>query len=207
MPGAGAADLSAVFCNAATVYAVKKPDLAIRMKSASLLQGAGQKSGPDMEQGARQTFGGGMMVRTRQQARFYLQAKVSLQALLMIFMVLALAGQAQAGSIRLAGSEWQPASAPSKGVRPFVQFGSSGRVSGSDGCNRLMGTYVQKGSKLRISRLAGTRRMCAAGIMRRARAFTRALSAARRYQASHLRLTLKSASGKTLMQLRRRDFD
>ncbi|RZL65228.1 MAG: META domain-containing protein [Variovorax sp.] len=44
---------------------------------------------------------------------------------------------------------------------PQVQFDSSGRVSGSGGCNRVSGSFTRSGSELRIGQLAATRMACA----------------------------------------------
>ena len=45
---------------------------------------------------------------------------------------------------------------------PQVAFErSSGRVSGSGGCNRMSGTFARSGSNLRISQLGSTRMACA----------------------------------------------
>ncbi|MBN8755063.1 MULTISPECIES: META domain-containing protein [Variovorax] len=49
--------------------------------------------------------------------------------------------------------------APNSGAQ--VQFDrSSGRVSGSGGCNRLSGTYTRAGISLKIGQLASTRMAC-----------------------------------------------
>src|SRR5690242_13082597 len=45
--------------------------------------------------------------------------------------------------------------------RPHLVFGADGRVSGSDGCNRLTGPYSVNGSNgLAFGPLAGTRMAC-----------------------------------------------
>jgi heat shock protein HslJ len=42
-----------------------------------------------------------------------------------------------------------------------LQLLDGGRVAGSDGCNRLLGSYVLDGEKLSFGSLAGTRMACA----------------------------------------------
>jgi copper homeostasis protein (lipoprotein) len=63
------------------------------------------------------------------------------------------------------------------------------RVSGSDGCNRLMGSFELDGDKLRLSRLAGTMMACADGAAQE-RAFLDALGKVDAWQVrgSHLEL-------------------
>lgn len=43
---------------------------------------------------------------------------------------------------------------------PSIQFGSDLRVSGSDGCNRLMGQYAIKGEHLTLGQLGSTQMLC-----------------------------------------------
>ncbi len=54
-------------------------------------------------------------------------------------------------------------------------FGADGRVTGSDGCNRLSGGYAIEGDRLKFDRLAGTRMACL-GLKGRDDAFNRALA-------------------------------
>lgn len=58
---------------------------------------------------------------------------------------------------------------------PHLVFDAEGRVSGSDGCNRLMGTYILADDKLTLGELAGTKMGCADG-MEQAQAFNEALA-------------------------------
>ena len=43
---------------------------------------------------------------------------------------------------------------------PSLDFASDGRVTGTDGCNRLMGQWAQDGTLVTISNLASTRMFC-----------------------------------------------
>ena len=49
---------------------------------------------------------------------------------------------------------------PSTTNIPSLQFSNDGRVSGADGCNRLMGAYSAGRDTLNLSQLAGTRMAC-----------------------------------------------
>ncbi len=55
------------------------------------------------------------------------------------------------------------------------------RVSGTDGCNRLMGVYTLDGEKVSFGPLAGTKMACPPPIMDLASAFTTALTATTRW--------------------------
>ncbi len=56
------------------------------------------------------------------------------------------------------------------------------RVSGSGGCNRLMGSFETSGSELRFPEIATTRMACPEPAMLREQAFLRALEATAGYQ-------------------------
>ena len=44
--------------------------------------------------------------------------------------------------------------------QPSLEFGSNGRVTGTDGCNRLMGNWTQDGASVTIGELASTMMFC-----------------------------------------------
>ncbi len=78
----------------------------------------------------------------------------------------------------------------------------SGRLSGSDGCNRFAGSYSATGSAFQVSpQLVSTRMACPEGVESEAQAFIAALSAARRYRIDGALLQLLSADGATLVTL------
>ena len=87
---------------------------------------------------------------------------------------------------------------------PQVAFDrSSGRVSGSGGCNRLSGAFTRSGSALRIGQLASTRMACVdparSGIEAQ---FLQALQAAAAYRlAGPDQLVLLDEGGRTLALL------
>jgi len=68
------------------------------------------------------------------------------------------------------------------------------RVAGSDGCNRLVGSYVLEGDRITFSQLASTLMACPAG-EETARRFTAALAAAQRWRVLGRQLELSDADG------------
>lgn len=84
-------------------------------------------------------------------------------------------------SADLAGTNWLLSSLngelPISGTTMFLQFGTDGTVSGSDGCNQLNTTYTQDGSSLTFGQPgASTMMACEKPVMEQATAFTTALS-------------------------------
>ncbi|MCJ7451227.1 MAG: META domain-containing protein [Steroidobacteraceae bacterium] len=87
------------------------------------------------------------------------------------------------------------------GATVTLQF-ASGRLSGSDGCNRFAGGYSTTGSAFEASpQLATTAMACPEGVETEARAFIAALAAAKGYQIDGARLLLLSSDGTTLVSL------
>ncbi len=87
------------------------------------------------------------------------------------------------------------------GSTATLQF-ASGRLSGSDGCNRLAGSYSATGSAFEVlPPLASTQMACPEPVATEARAFTAALEAARGYRIDGALLQLMSADGTTLLTL------
>lgn len=76
--------------------------------------------------------------------------------------------------------------------RPDLLLGAERRVSGTDGCNRVTGTFVLTGDALSFGQLASTQMACldAGGFER---AYREALAAARRWRISEGRLELLGA--------------
>lgn len=48
-------------------------------------------------------------------------------------------------------------------AEPHIIFNAENRVSGSDGCNRMMGSYLLDGNNLSLDKMAGTKMACAEG--------------------------------------------
>lgn len=80
---------------------------------------------------------------------------------------------------------------------------SSGRVSGSGGCNRISGTFTRTGSALRIGQLASTRMACVDPARSDTEAqFVQALQTTASYRlAGPGRMNLLDASGRTVIVL------
>jgi len=92
--------------------------------------------------------------------------------------------------------------APGNGAQ--VQFDrSSGRVSGSGGCNRISGSFTRTGVALRIGQMASTRMACADPVRGANEAqFISALQTTATYRlAGPGRLALLDASGRTVATL------
>ena len=80
---------------------------------------------------------------------------------------------------------------------PYLLFnpeGAQGRISGSDGCNSLIGSYTLQGDRIGFSQLGSTMMLCPKGDAQ-ARALAQALSGAT--SVSHSGDTLDLWSGKT----------
>jgi copper homeostasis protein (lipoprotein) len=98
----------------------------------------------------------------------------------------------------LAGTYWRLTELPDEegftvdpGLRAhLVLDGEEGRVSGSSGCNRLVGTFVLNGDALSFGPLAGTRMACPPPAMALERKFHAALASVARYSIDGEALTL-----------------
>lgn len=106
------------------------------------------------------------------------------------------------------GSAWRLAQLGDEPIAPGsdaqVQFDrSSGRVSGSGGCNRISGTYTRVGSTLKIGQLGSTRMACADPVRGGNEAqFISALQSTASYSlAGPGRLALLDARGRTVALL------
>lgn len=84
--------------------------------------------------------------------------------------------------------------------KPSLSFDqSTNRFSGSDGCNRIMGTYKATEQSLLFSAVAGTQMMCQEN-QQLSTNYKQALSKVSRYKASGHQLTLLDAQGTTLLR-------
>ncbi|MCS5694129.1 META domain-containing protein [Cyanobium sp. FGCU-6] len=75
----------------------------------------------------------------------------------------------------------------------------SERVSGSGGCNRLIGGFQLNGEQLRFSPLASTQMACAPSAMAFERRYGEALQRVRRWNIDKRNLLLQDAQGRTLL--------
>ena len=80
------------------------------------------------------------------------------------------------------------------------------RVSGTDGCNRLMGGFRLAGDELSFSRLASTQMACLPEAMAYERRYGQALAQVRRWSIDKRNLLLQNAVGRTLLLFRDAPF-
>jgi copper homeostasis protein (lipoprotein) len=97
---------------------------------------------------------------------------------------------------RLTQVDGEPVVPKNPARRPHLVFGPKpGAVAGSDGCNRLMGTYETDGSKMKLGPLAGTMMACP-DVAPADAAFRKALAATVSWRALGPHLELFDASGR-----------
>ncbi|MGV8835320.1 META domain-containing protein [Cellvibrio sp.] len=77
---------------------------------------------------------------------------------------------------------------------PHITFNAENRVSGSDGCNRLMGSYLLEGDTLTLGEMAGTKMACAEGA-EQTQAFNEALTKVAAYTVHGDQLELRDDTG------------
>jgi putative lipoprotein len=81
----------------------------------------------------------------------------------------------------------------------YILLGGTGRVGGSDGCNRVIGSYVLTGGGIKFGALAGTQMACP-NTADTERGLRKALSEATRWSVAGDRLELFDATGLRLAQ-------
>ena len=77
---------------------------------------------------------------------------------------------------------------------PHIVLNAEKRVSGSDGCNSLMGSYTLEGDKITLGELAGTKMACMEGA-EQSQAFNEALTKVAAYSLHSDQLELRDATG------------
>lgn len=82
---------------------------------------------------------------------------------------------------------------------PNIQFGADLRVSGSDGCNRLMGLYAIKGQHITLGQLGSTDMYCK-NTMQFAGQYTEALNKVKGYQVYNKTLKLLDQYGNRVLE-------
>lgn len=108
----------------------------------------------------------------------------------------------------LHGQDWTvttlgPSTAPLPGTVMTLSFGNPGEVSGKAGCNSFSGSYTATGGSLTFDQLAMTRMGCEPDVMAQEDAFSKALADTRSATVAGDVLTLKDASGETVMVCQR----
>ena len=77
---------------------------------------------------------------------------------------------------------------------PHIVLNAEKRVSGSDGCNSLMGSYTLEGDKITLGELAGTKMACMEGA-EQSQAFNEVLTKVAAYSLHSDQLELRDATG------------
>ena len=85
-----------------------------------------------------------------------------------------------------------------------IVFGPANRIAGSDGCNRLMGSYSLEGEQLNLGQLVSTRMACLDSTAP-AEEFTRALGEVASYRLEEEELELLGAEGDSLARFTRNE--
>ena len=93
----------------------------------------------------------------------------------------------------------KPVSAAQSTRKVHIILGGSGRVGGSDGCNRIVGSYTLTGDGIKFGALAGTQMACPDSADTE-RGLRKALSGAARWSIAGDRLDLLDATGGRLAQ-------
>lgn len=109
----------------------------------------------------------------------------------------------------LEGRDWTAIQLNGKPIRlienqmpPSLTFdATSGRVTGSTGCNSLSGSYRIAGDTITIEKIATTRRACMNG-METEQPFVAALNQARQWKIAGGLLTLSDGAGRALAVLK-----
>jgi putative lipoprotein len=116
------------------------------------------------------------------------------------------ATRAQGASVGIEGTAWLVEDIAGQGVidraQTTISFDTSGRASGSTGCNRFTGAATIEREALSFGQLATTKRACVPALMDQEQKFLRALEGVRGYavDANGL-LQLKGANGEPLLRL------
>ncbi|MGQ7243280.1 META domain-containing protein [Salinicola sp. V024] len=115
----------------------------------------------------------------------------------------------QTASEDLVGTYWKlmllggkPVTVADNQREAHLVLGEDGRVSGSTGCNRLMGSYRLEGDTLTFSRLASTRMACPGDMATLEQAWLAALSETAHYALVGQSLVLQDADDRALAELK-----
>lgn len=109
-----------------------------------------------------------------------------------------------AASDQLAGSEWGMIGKD----KPFVQFGSDGKLAGNAGCNNFFGGYeVAADGSIAIGPLGSTKMACAEPEMAQEMQFLDMLQGVKRFERDGKKLSLMDDAGKIIAELVQRDAD
>ena len=84
---------------------------------------------------------------------------------------------------------------------PSLQFDATQRLSGADGCNRIMGSYVVKKHEINLGQLASTKMMCQ-NTAELSNKFNEALNKVAGYQVYGQTLQLLDRNGNPVLQFK-----
>ena len=84
---------------------------------------------------------------------------------------------------------------------PSLQFDATQRLSGADGCNRIMGSYVVKKHEINLGQLASTKMMCQ-NTAELSNKFNEALNKVAGYQVYGQTLKLLDRNGNPVLQFK-----
>ena len=84
---------------------------------------------------------------------------------------------------------------------PSLQFDATQRLSGADGCNRIMGSYVVKKYEINLGQLASTKMMCQ-NTAELSNKFNEALNKVAGYQVYGQTLKLLDRNGNPVLQFK-----
>ncbi|MBN2965600.1 META domain-containing protein [Sulfurospirillum sp. T05] len=137
-----------------------------------------------------------------------LTIKIAFLALLSVLFLSGCAKEAlePAGDVSLKNTYWKAVEI--KGEKALVAdnqqethivLQEDGRIVGSDGCNRMFGTYAIKNETITFSHLASTRMMCAEG-MKQADNFSVALGETSHFTLWGEALTFENERGEVLLR-------
>ena len=84
---------------------------------------------------------------------------------------------------------------------PSLQFDATQRLSGADGCNRIMGSYVVKKHEINLGQLASTKMMCQ-NTAELSNKFNEALNKVAGYQVYDQTLKLLDRNGNPVLQFK-----
>ncbi len=85
-------------------------------------------------------------------------------------------------------------------LQTTLQLGADGKVTGTGGCNRYMGTATVKGDAITFGPMAGTRMACTPAVMDQENKFHAALETVRSWHIAQGLLFLRDASGNVVLR-------
>ena len=110
----------------------------------------------------------------------------------------------QAGSDELIGRRWLWREAQGHEIEAnsaYLEFSQSGRISGSSGCNRMMGDYKINKSQISFKGLASTRMFCEGRRGEEERLILKVLEETESWKLDQNALNLLQAEGKPIGRL------